>query len=64
MNIHDYDVLRRGRDEGIAIGVERGKLETAKKLLQMNLGTIEQIASATALSIEEVKALAEESRSN
>ncbi|MBQ5470804.1 MAG: Rpn family recombination-promoting nuclease/putative transposase [Treponema sp.] len=68
MNIHDYDVLRRGRDEGIAIGIERGKdesrLETAKKLLQMNVCTIEQIASATELSIEEVKALAEEAKSN
>ena len=56
----------RGRTEGIAIGEERGiiqgernaKLEAARKLLAMHLGTVEQIAQAQGLNLEEVQQLA------
>ena len=55
---------RNGVDDGIEQGIERGteqtKIETAKNLLKMKLGSIEQIAQGTGLSIEEVKRLAEE----
>ena len=53
-----------GRNEGIAIGEERGislgitqaKLETAKNALAMNL-SIEQVATLTGLSVEEIEKL-------
>ena len=56
--------FERFQNEAFERGKDETRLETAKKLLQMNVCTIEQIASATALSIEEVKALAEEAKSN
>ena len=56
--------IKQGIERGIEQGIERGfadgsyqnKLETAKNLIAMNL-PIENIAQATGLSIEEVKAL-------
>ena len=56
------------KNEGIAIGEQRGEqrgrqakaIETAQTLLNMNVLTIEQIAQASGLSIEDVKELAEE----
>ena len=39
----------------LTIGEKRGKQETAKALLKMKLGNIEQIAQASGLSIDEVK---------
>ena len=52
------------RDEGIAIGEQRGEqkkaIEAAKNLLKMNVLTNEQIAQAEGLSIDEVKQLAAE----
>ena len=59
-----YMTFERFQNEAFERGKDETRLETAKKLLQMNVCTIEQIASATALSIEEVKALAEEAKSN
>ena len=64
MNLHDRDNFRRGLKEGIAEGISQGlqqgsqqaKIETAKNALNMNL-PIEQIATLTGLSIEEVKNL-------
>ena len=57
-----HDARRAGLKEGIAMGKKRGllagernaKLETAKQLLRMELGTTEQIATATQLSLDEV----------
>ena len=61
-----HDARRAGLKEGIAMGEARGerrgllagernaKLETAKQLLRMELGTTEQIATATQLSLDEV----------
>jgi predicted transposase/invertase (TIGR01784 family) len=60
MNLHDRDNFRRGLKEGIAEGISQGlqqkAIETAKNALNMNL-PIEQIATLTGLSIEEVKNL-------
>ena len=53
-----------GKEEGIAIGEERGrseaKLEDARNMLLKNIGTIEQIAEITGLSLEIVQQLANE----
>ena len=39
-------------------GARNTALQNARNLLEMNLGTIEQIARATGLSVEEVQSLA------
>ena len=61
MNLHDRDNFRRGLKEGIAEGIAQGSqqkaIETAKNLLTMSL-SVENIAKATGLSIEEIQALA------
>ncbi len=44
--------------EGRKEGIKEEKITTAKKLLKMGIVTIEQIAEATELSIEEIKKLA------
>ena len=72
MNIHEYDKFRAGKKEGIAEGIRQGTLagaqqkaiEAAKRLLKMNLGSIEQIAEAINLPVSQVKTLAGEIRKN
>ena len=67
-SLHDSDVRRegkregiqQGRKEGIAIGEEHAKLEAARNMLIANLGTIEQIAAVQALPLETVQQLAEQ----
>ena len=67
-NIHDFDKLEEGKEIGIAIGEARGeergrseaKLEAARNMLLKNVGTIEQIAEITGLSLETVQQLAQE----
>ncbi len=54
------DSKREGRKEGIAEGRQEAKLEAARNLLKMKLGTFEQIAQAQGLPLEEVQKLAEE----
>ena len=62
MNIHEYDKFRAGKKEGIAEGIRQGTLagaqqkavEDAERLLKMNLGTVEQIAEAVDLTVEQV----------
>ena len=61
-----FDARRAGLKEGIAMGEARGekrglltgernaKFDATKKLLKMNLLTVEQIAAAEQLSVEEV----------
>ena len=53
-----------GKKEGIAevtlAGAQQKAVETAKKLLKMNMLSLEQIAEAINLPIEQVKKLAEE----
>ena len=46
-------------DDGVEAGAKKKAIETANNLLKMNVVTIEQIASATSLSIEEVTSLKE-----
>ena len=53
-SLHDHDVRR----EGIREGMEKSKVESARKLLSMNLGTHEQIAQAVGLTLDKVKELA------
>ena len=54
------DAKETGMDEGMIQGKTEANLSTAKKLLQMGVNTIEQIAEATGLSIEQVEKLKEE----
>ena len=57
-----HDARRAGLKEGIALGEKRGllageqnaKFDATKKLLKMNLLTVEQIAAAMQLPVEEV----------
>ena len=49
-SLHDYDVRNEGREET--------RRETARNMLAMGLGTHEQIAGATGLSLAEVEELA------
>ena len=68
MNLHDRDNFRRGLKEGIEQGISQGiqqgisqgsqqkAIETAKNLLTMSL-TVENIAKATGLSVEDINAL-------
>jgi predicted transposase/invertase (TIGR01784 family) len=54
------DGISIGRNEGISIGLSQGekkaKLETAKKFLAMGL-SVEQVATGTGLSPEEIEKL-------
>ena len=61
-SLHDSDVRREGRNEGIAIGEARGeertKLENARNLLAMNVLSHKQIAQAVGLPLETIEELA------
>ena len=48
------DGLAEGRKEGLLSGERNAKIEATKNLLKMNLLTVEQIAAAEQLSVEEV----------
>ena len=56
--------IAEGKEIGIAIGIAEGErktaLQNARNLLYMKLGSIEQIAQATQLSVDEVLHLQEE----
>jgi predicted transposase/invertase (TIGR01784 family) len=55
---YDYDTdIAVQRQEAYEDGSQQAKIETAKNLLTMSL-SIENIAKATGLTIEEIKALA------
>ena len=49
----------RIKKEGIAEGAHDAKIESARNLLAMKLGTPEQISQAIGLSLEEVLSLQE-----
>ncbi len=53
------EMLNDVKADGIAIGEERGRIETARNLLNMGLN-IEQISCATGLSIEAIQEIADE----
>ena len=64
MNLHDWDLKTRAEEAGRTKGIEEGrnieKIEAAKNMLRMGLGTHEQIAQAQALPLKKVQELAEE----
>ena len=47
-------------EDGMNAGAHKKAIETAKNLIEMKLGSIEQIAQGVGLCIEEVEALAAE----
>lgn len=54
MNLHDRDIMRVAKKEGIAQGEHDKAVESAQNLLAMNVVTPEQIAQAIGLPLEEV----------
>ena len=54
----EYD--RHRHAEGHAEGCRDARLETARNLLKMNLLSVEQIAQASSLSVEEIRDLQKE----
>ncbi|MBR6295747.1 MAG: Rpn family recombination-promoting nuclease/putative transposase [Treponema sp.] len=70
MNLHDRDIQRitrrealaegmaKGLSKGIAQGQQQKAVEDAGNLLRMKLGTVEQIAQATSLPLEQVQEIA------
>ena len=56
VNLHEFDIRREAKEEGIAEGARKA----ARNLLKMNLGTPEQIAQAQGLTLEEVLKIKEE----
>ena len=64
MNLHDRDITRMAKQEGIAEGISQGAQQKAIKatinLLRMKLGTPEQIAQAQGLPLEKVLELQEQ----
>ena len=60
MNLHDYDITTMAKEAGIEEGREMERVEAAKKMLRMNLGTHEQIAQVQDLPLKKVQELAEE----
>ena len=59
-SLHDHDVRKHGREEGIRIGERQKAIENARNLLAMGLGTHEQIAQAVGLPLEKIAKLARE----
>ena len=51
------DGMKEGLEQGLAQGSLQKAVETAENLLKMNLGSVEQIAEATGLSVEKIKEL-------
>jgi len=58
MNLHDRDITRAAKREGLIQGLSQGAtqkaIEAAKNLLKMQLGSTEQIAQAAGLPLETV----------
>ena len=54
MNLHDRDITRAAKREGILQGASEAKIEAAKNLLKMKLGSTEQIAQVAGLPVETV----------
>ena len=54
MNLHDRDIMRAARQEGLLQGATEAKSEAAKNLLNMNILSSEQIAQTVGLPLENV----------
>ena len=59
MNLHDRDIMRVAKREGIAQGAHDASVQNARNALAMNLSP-EQVAQITGLSLDEVLALQKE----
>lgn len=61
MNLHDRDIQRaarkEGMEEGLVQGAQQKAIEATTNLLKMKLGTVEQIAQAQGLPVEKVMEL-------
>jgi len=61
MNLHDRDITRAAKQEGLRQGIAQGaskaKIEAAQNLLKMKLLSTEQIAQAEGLPLETVREL-------
>ena len=61
MNLHDRDITRAAKQEGLRQGIAQGaskaKIEAAKNLLKMKLLSTEQIAQAAGLPLKTVREL-------
>lgn len=51
------DGLEKGLAQGLEEGAKQKAVEAARNFLNMNVVTVEQIASAVGLSVEEVRIL-------
>ena len=58
MNLHDRDITRRAKSEGINEGRQEKAVEDAVNFLKKNIPA-ETIAECVGLSLEQVKELAE-----
>ena len=58
MNLHDRDITRAAKKEGIAEGAHDKAVETARNFINMGFN-LEQIAQGTGLSLEEVTQIKE-----
>ena len=54
MNLHDRDIKKQAFEDGISQGELKKAIETARNLLNMSL-SIQDIAKATGLSVEEIE---------
>ena len=54
MNLHERDITRKAKAEGLTEGRQEKAVESAINLLKMKLGSPEQIAKATELPLEQV----------
>ena len=66
-SLHDHDVRKHGREEGIRIGEKKGQsekaIETARKMLTRNY-PVNDIADITGLSVKKIEDLASEMASS
>ena len=56
MNLREYDLRRMGREEGIAIGMEKANRDNARNMLADNV-PVERISRYTGLPLETVRKL-------
>ena len=52
--------IQAGMEQGLQQGARENAIENAKNFLKMKIGSYEQIAQGTGLTLEEVMKLAEE----
>ena len=62
VNLHDFDIRREAKKEGLEEGARETALQNARNFLAMNILTPEQIAQGTGLTVEEVLSLKNEKK--